>query len=166
MDRIERRDVAVPVRSRKGVQDAMKRLAIVALGLLAGCNAQDHAGSPPGELMANAILPDSVGTIAEVPAAAPAPRPTDAWIGKWVGVEGLALEIAPKGDAGLYALKVNLLDGADDYEGRADGDVIRFTRDGAPETIRKASGAETGLKYLAEKKDCLVIKSGEGFCRD
>lgn len=92
-------------------------------------------------------------------------NPTDAWIGKWVGVEGLALAIAPA-SPGHYTLSVTLLDGTNRYDGTADGDVIRFTRAGKAETVRAATGDETGLKYLAGKQDCLMIKSGEGFCRD
>lgn len=92
-------------------------------------------------------------------------RPTDAWIGKWVGVEGLVLDIAKADLPGRYRLRVTLLDGTSDYAGRADGETIRFTRDGKEETIRATNGAGTGLKWLAEKKDCLVIKPGEGFCR-
>lgn len=91
---------------------------------------------------------------------------TDAWVGKWVGVEGLALEIAKGATAGQYALKVSGMDGTGSFTGTGDGDVIRFTRDGTKETIRKATGDETGLKWLAGKKDCLMIKQAEGFCRD
>lgn len=93
-------------------------------------------------------------------------NPTDAWIGKWVGVEGLVLDVEPGAEAGKYALTVTLLDGTNKYVGTADGEVIRFVRGGKTETIRAATGAETGLKYLAGKDDCLVIKPGEGFCRD
>jgi hypothetical protein len=50
--------------------------------------------------------------------------------------------------------------------GTADGDVIRFERGGVRETIRKATGDQTGLKWLAGKQNCLVIKQAEGFCRD
>jgi hypothetical protein len=43
---------------------------------------------------------------------------------------------------------------------------LRFTRGGDALLLRQGSGVETGLKYLAGKKDCLVVKSGEGYCRD
>ncbi len=87
--------------------------------------------------------------------AAPAtPLPTDAWIGKWVGVEGLVLEIAPGPDAGQYALKVTLLDGPANYVGTRIGrDDPPLTRDGKEETIRKAAGDETGLKYLGGEEE-------------
>lgn len=92
--------------------------------------------------------------------------PTDAWVGKWVGVEGLVLDIQPAGEHGRYVLSVTLLDGTNSYEGTADGDVIRFTRNGRPESVRAATGDETGLKWLAGKQNCLMIQQGEGFCRD
>ena len=92
--------------------------------------------------------------------------PTDAWIGKWIGVEGLVLDIQPAGEAGKYILSVTLLDGTKSYDGTAEGAIIRFTRDGRPESIRAATGNETGLKWLAGKQNCLMIREGEGFCRD
>jgi hypothetical protein len=92
--------------------------------------------------------------------------PTDAWVGKWIGVEGLVLDIQPAGDRGHYVLSVTLLDGTKSYEGTADGDVIRFTRNGRPESVRAASGDQTGLKWLAGKQNCLMIQQGEGFCRE
>ena len=92
--------------------------------------------------------------------------PTDAWVGKWIGVEGLVLDIQPAGERGRYVLSVTLLDGTKSYDGTADGDAIRFTRDGRPESIRAATGDQTGLKWLAGKQNCLMIQQGEGFCRD
>lgn len=97
---------------------------------------------------------------------AAAPLPTDAWVGKWIGVEGLVLNIQPSGEKRHYVLSVTLLDGTKSYDGVADGDVIRFTRDGRPESIRAATGDETGLKWLAGKQNCVMIKQGEGFCRE
>jgi hypothetical protein len=92
--------------------------------------------------------------------------PTDAWIGKWLGVEGLVLDIQPAGESGHYVLSVTLLDGTNSYDGAADGDMIRFIRNGRPESIRRATGDETGLKWLAGKQNCLMIREGEGFCRE
>ncbi len=91
---------------------------------------------------------------------------TDAWIGKWIGVEGTVLDIQPSGEAGHYLLSVTLLDGTKSYDGTAEGDMIRFTRDGRPESVRAATGNDTGLKWLAGKQNCLMIQQGEGFCRD
>ena len=90
---------------------------------------------------------------------------TDAWIGKWTGPEGLALDIEKTEAPGSYKITVNLLDGANTYAGTADGDGIAFMRAGTRETIRAATGDDTGLKYLAGKPNCLMIKQAEGFCR-
>ncbi len=30
----------------------------------------------------------------------------------------------------------------------------------------KTNGAETGMKWLSEKANCLTISPGEGYCRD
>lgn len=135
----------------------MKYTAILAAALLAtACNAADSPDAdrlPPG----NALPPP------EMDLAAPA---ADAWTGRWTGPEGLVLDIKPGSEPGRYTLDITLLDGTDSYQGTADGDVIRFTRDGKEETVRAATGDETGLKWLAGKQDCLMIKQAEGFCRD
>lgn len=127
--------------------------------MLAGCG-----GTPAEEAMAeNSIV---VATQTETAKKTPLVPPTDAWLGKWIGVEGLALDIKAGDRPGTYRLHIALMDSAGDYAGTADGDVIRFTRDGKAETIRHTSGAETGLKWLDKKVDCLTIQPAEGFCRD
>lgn len=128
--------------------------------LLTGCN----GAAPENAAVENVAVAD----VPAIPAPAESARPpvTDTWIGRWTGVDGLALDVAVGDRPGTYRLHVALMDSAGDYTGTADGDTIRFTRDGVAETIRRTSGAETGLKWLAEKKDCLTIKPGEGFCRN
>lgn len=119
------------------------------------------------------------------PAAAPAPEPVEvsqpsapvaakpatasdlaAWTGKWTGPEGLFVAIADKG-AGKVSLEMQSdLDTKGTYEGNVTPAGIEFTRDGKTLVLRKGSGADTGLKWLADKKDCLFVASGEGYCRD
>lgn len=93
---------------------------------------------------------------------------TDGWVGRWTGPEGLFLTIAKGASPGSYDLVVkgDLDSNGDPFTGTAEGETIRFARGGATEAIRKATGDQTGLKYLAGKQDCLMIKPGEGFCRD
>lgn len=95
--------------------------------------------------------------------------PTDDWVGRWTGPEGLFLDIqpAPDGKPGHYALaNKDNLDREATYSGLADGATIRFVRDGRDLAIRPGTGAETGFKYLADKQDCLIVKPGEeGYCR-
>jgi len=86
------------------------------------------------------------------------------WLGKWIGPEGTFLELT--GEDGAYRLTIQSLDGPATYDAVAVDDRIEFQRNGAMETIRATSGAETGMKWLLDKKDCLTIKTGEGFCRD
>jgi hypothetical protein len=57
------------------------------------------------------------------------------------------------------------MDGTTTHEGTGTADGISFMRDGQAETIRAGTGADTGLKWLADKTDCLIIKPGEAFCR-
>jgi hypothetical protein len=95
--------------------------------------------------------------------------PTDSWIGRWKGVEGLNLVIAKdaaKGP-GYYTLTDQYtLDDKGVFAGHAVGDTIQFTRPDGDQVLRASDGAATGLKYLATNKDCLTVKPGEGYCRD
>ena len=88
------------------------------------------------------------------------------WAGKWTGPEGLYVNITP-GTGGKVALEMQSdLDTKGSYDATATADGISFKRGDEMLTLKKATGDETGLKYLAGKKDCLMVKSGEGFCRD
>lgn len=149
-------------------------ILICALVALAACSKQPAAETPKGDLPANVtseteVVPDGESTAAADAAAAPAATDAAADLkGRWTGPEGLFLTVADGGEPGTFDLVVkgNLDSAGDPFEGRADGDSIVFTRAGKQERIRKSSGDETGLKWLAGKKDCVVINPGEGFCRD
>jgi hypothetical protein len=53
-----------------------------------------------------------------------------------------------------------------EFDGVATEKGIAFNRpDGAKELVA-SDGDATGLKYLAGKKDCLTVTTGEGYCRD
>jgi hypothetical protein len=117
--------------------------ALVALG---GCAKQAET---PGPAVVN---PASV-----VDASAPL-------LGRWSGPEGTFLLL--EGEGGKYVVTVQNLDGPRTFDGKANGNAIEFLRDGKMETIRPTNGAGTGMKWLAERKDCIVIAPGEGFCRD
>ena len=146
----------------------MKRgwaLAIVGSVALTACGpgGEQGAGAPNGDILSNAIVP--------TPAPAPAsPAPTRAWLGRWNGPEGTFLDVAAPAPGGT-ALRLTLKDDLDGpgkpYEGKVDGQTIAFLRNGEALTIRHGSGAETGFKWLADKKDCLILVHGkEGYCRD
>jgi hypothetical protein len=88
----------------------------------------------------------------------------DSWVGTWQGPEGTSLVIA-KQDVG-YEITITNLDGPRAFHGVAADELLQFERDGVTETLRAGDGAATGMKWLAGHKDCLVVKSGEGYCRD
>lgn len=88
---------------------------------------------------------------------------TDTWVGDWAGPEGTALSIA--GENGAYTVTIRNLDGPRSFKGTADGDTIRFERDGKPLALRAGNGEATGMKWLADKTDCLLVAPGEGWCR-
>jgi hypothetical protein len=96
-----------------------------------------------------------------IPEVAPA---TDAWVGQWNAPEGTYLQIT--GGKGVYEITIKNLDQARIFQGSSVNDHIEFQRDGVTESLRSGSGDETGMKWLAGRADCLVIKLGEGFCRD
>lgn len=58
------------------------------------------------------------------------------------------------------------LDGARTFPATATAEGISFERDGVRESIRVTDGAATGMKWLADKSDCLTVKPGEGYCRN
>lgn len=88
----------------------------------------------------------------------------DQWLGRWTGPEGTALTLTQEG--GGYRVHIESLDGAGSYLGVAVDDHLSFQRDGATETLRATDGVGTGMKWLADKSDCLVIRPSEGFCRE
>ncbi len=97
---------------------------------------------------------------------APAPLPPDPLPGRYTGVEGMYLVVAPDGSPDRYRLEMQWdLEHRARLVGTRDGNSIVFVRDGVRRTLRPTTGAATGLKYLAEKSDCLTVMPGEGYCR-
>jgi hypothetical protein len=97
------------------------------------------------------------------------PRPVavesapDGWLGKWNGPEGTFLQL--EGGNGKYEVTIENLDGPRRFQGAAVGAGIEFERDGTKEVVRATNGAETGMKWLAGKSNCLTVRVGEGYCR-
>lgn len=85
-------------------------------------------------------------------------------LGQWNGPEGTYLLIG--GASGNYAITIRNLDGPRTFQGRMEGDNIHFERDGKTLSIRPGDGAATGMKWLADKKNCVIVDVGEGYCRD
>ena len=127
--------------------------ALLALLLLAGCSK-----SPPP------AVAETLGYPAEVQA----PVPAKSWAGRWVGPEGMFLDIVNKD--GLYSGRFTVtnrysLDKEGVFEAVADGNTLILTRNGKQLPVRPGTGDETGMKWLAGKTDCLIIAPGEGYCR-
>jgi len=131
----------------------------VTITLMASCQDRSQSAAEPSP---TAIRTPSVSPTAAAPAKVN--NITDQWLGQWNGPEGTYLLLSKRDEQ--YVVKIQSLDGPATYEGVAAGDRIEFKRDGKTESIRAGSGRETGMKWLLEKKDCLIIKEGEGFCRE
>lgn len=144
-----------------------------AAALLSGCGGgmnNDHQAALVENAIANAeATAQNVTREARADALAARAPERDAWIGKWVGVEGLVLTIQ-RGDApGRYRLTNTWsVDPGDTgtFDGRASADGIVFRRGNQRVELVAGDGAATGLKWLADKKDCLIVAPGEGYCRD
>lgn len=137
----------------------MKKILFVlsALALLTACNQASTPAPKPAPPSVQATL------VPETP-------PTDKWGGKWIGVEGLHLTIVKDDSVGRghYLLTMQYGLDADDsgtFKGEAAEDGIAFTRPDGPQLLRAGDGEATGLKWLADKKDCLIVATGEGYCR-
>jgi len=61
--------------------------------------------------------------------------------------------------------KIVSVEGETVVRGVPKGKVIEFYTIGGKKSIRFGNGEETGLKWLADKKECLIFAKGEGFCR-
>ncbi len=149
-------------------------LALAILGL-AACKPADIPANdtplPDGAIVTTAngaalngaeAVPADEGGDDDTDTAAEAPDLT----GRWVGVEGMVLDVANGDQPGAYTLTMQYdLDHKGIFAGTASGGGIAFTRDGQSLMLRPTDGAATGLKYLAGKTDCLTVKPGEGYCR-
>ncbi len=90
--------------------------------------------------------------------------PLESWLGKWNGPEGTYLDIAR--DGAQYDITIRDLDGEKKYSAIEQDGTLQFMRNDVGEAIRPGTGTDTGMKWLADKKNCLVVKPGEGYCRD
>ena len=123
------------------------RFALVIFSLLMGCNEGPATTAP-------AALPhDPEASLA-----------ADAWVGRWTGPEGTYIDIAKAQDR--FVLTIQSLDGQARFDARWQGDRLEFLRGGEVTTLRATDGVGTGMKWLQDKRRCLTIRPGEGFCRD
>ncbi len=148
----------------------MKLLHLVAMSAVLGmaaCSPRD--GTDRDEQAAANESPAASMTAAEAASlmtsmATPAPGDVPGLAGKWTGPEGTSMVITPAGDD--FNVVITNLDGPRTFQGTAVPGGIAITRDGKALTIHRGDGADTGMKWLADKKDCLVVDANEGYCRD
>lgn len=136
-----------------------------ALAVLAGC---EKAEAPAPVDTATTEVPVETPAPADAEATDPAAAPHRfaSWAGKWTGVEGMYATITTA-EPGKYKLEMQSdLDTKGTYDGSDSEHGIKFKRGTEELSLTRASGDETGLKYLAGKKECLKVKDGEGYCRD
>lgn len=143
--------------------------AVTAAFTLGACTTPE-APKPP--------TPTSSPTTTQSPAISPeVANPGEAavqkLIGKWDGPEGTYLTVTEKMGADgkqqlprKFEVEIKDLDKAEKFEGTAKDRVIEFTRKGKTESVKAATGVETGMKYLEKETDCVVVTKGsEGFCK-
>jgi len=144
-------------------------VSVLAVAALAACSPRGGGNGPvsyAGETPAVSMTAEEAASVSAEFEAMEASTETSAFTGKWTGPEGTSLVITPHGADGHYTVTVTNLDGPRTFEGQATDDGIAFTRDGKALTIHKGSGADTGMKWLAGKNDCVVVDANEGYCRD
>lgn len=130
-----------------------RQVALLMTVAIAACGSREPA---PTASASPAVTPAT-------PAPATTPGP-DRWLGRWNGPEGTYLDIAASPDGG-YALEIANLDGPRSFAAHAAGDHLEFERDGQALTITLTDGPGTGMKWLQDKTDCVVVVVGEGYCR-
>ncbi|WNO54719.1 hypothetical protein [Stakelama saccharophila] len=157
-------------------------IGLVLAGMLAGCGGgptavenDEGAVTETGEAIVNAVddtgeaLSNSIADAGNTIVGPVEPGPYDDWVGRWVGVEGLYLDVEKDHDKGGRHYKIAnhyTLDDSGTFDGVATDEGIRFTRPDGTFVLHHTDGAATGMKYLADKQDCLTVKPGEGYCRD
>ena len=143
-----------------------RMLFILSTATLAACSqASEERGNDTAQ------SPQSEQAKPSVASTAAGPRPLHAhadFAGDWFGPEGLFVNVELS-TPGQYTLTLaGDLDAPQDgeeFQGRDAAGGISFVRDSEELLLKRATGDETGLKYLQGKQDCLMIQQGEGFCR-
>ncbi len=144
--------------------------AVAAATFIVGACTAPEAPKPPTPT-ASPSATQSPATSPEV--ANPGEAAVQKLVGKWDGVEGTYLSVTEKMGADgkqqlprKFEVEIKDLDRAEKFEGTAKNGVIEFTRKGKTETVKAATGAETGMKYLEKESNCVVVTKGsEGFCK-
>lgn len=141
-------------------------LAVV-VATVAACDPNTPAAKQPAASPSPAASASPAASPATSPAGSPVTSGTskaDSLVGRWTGPEGTYLNVSKSGEK--YSIEIKNLDASKTFEGTAKGDTIEFTRNGKTETIKAATGAETGMKGFEKETNCVVVTKGsEGFCK-
>ena len=131
-------------------------------------------GSPDNKTTPPTLTPAATSSPAVSPEVAnPGEAAVQKLIGKWDGPEAAYLSVTEKmGNDGKqqnprkFDIEIKDLDKAQKFEGTAKYGTIEFARNGKAETLKAASGTETGMKGFEKETNCVVVsKAGEGFCK-
>lgn len=149
----------------------MREMTIMGTALLlAACGRED--GRAPVQDSTGTNMTTGVPTAsAPVDAAAAQQKEEGArefFPGTWTGPEGLSFVVEAKPDGAGYRVRNrDTLDTEQVFDAVRAGETLTFVRRGVALTARPGTGAETGFKWLANKRDCLIVQIGvEGYCRD
>lgn len=86
--------------------------------------------------------------------------------GRWLGANGTILTLAKEKDDAYSVVIRTASNDEDDLPATESNGKLQFRRQNIVETITPGKGKDTGVPELAGKRDCLIIKAGEGYCRD
>ena len=114
----------------------------------------------------NAGLPTpTIGNTIGDPSIPGEPKATDRYVGRWIGVEGMYLNVTATGGNRVRLEMQYDLKNKRTTSGTVGPEGITFTRGGKTLVLKPSNGNATGLKWLTGKTDCLTVASGEGYCR-
>jgi len=133
-------------------------LLVLSTMLIVGCESKREvpASSPASQTNTdNAPAKASPDVRATIP---------ESWLGKWDGPEGTFLQVSKANDK--YQVTIQNLDGPRTFDATPADGKLHFVRDGQSESIHSGNGEDAGMKWLLDKKNCLVVRKGEGFCRE
>ena len=138
----------------------MKSAALLLVTTLALCACSPK---PTNDASATSVAEAVAISAASEDASSTVTTDVSGYVGKWTGPEGTFLTITRSGDG--FKVTVQNLDGPRDFTGKAIPEGIQFVRDGTPFVIHAGDGKATGMKWLADKTNCLIVTTGEGYCR-
>lgn len=138
---------------------------ITVSALLVACSAETSQPAPVDEQTQSAVAESESPFIPQSASAAASTAAHPAYAGRWMGVEGTFMTITPQ-TGNAYQVVITDLDGPKTYAGTLQADGLHIERNGTPLVIVPGDGEATGMKWLAEKSDCLVVAANEGYCRN